>query len=287
MVMKAMSGFSLWPTNHWSELRRAPSVGNAVVLPVILTLPNPVSAWIRTRQRLRLFFFRSTAAACMGYGWFAGTLRGAEPPSVGGPLFHEATHEFRMMKSTLYQHRTAVDREARSYRYDCVGFVSYALKHAAPEAWATTVRVTGIASGRIPSPLRYRAFFASLAEKPQPGWQAITKVSDLRCGDVVVWEHKTKTSVGHAVVIGGVPVPGPGESWSVEVYDSTASPHSNDSRRDDERAHVLASTGRRSGLGHGVMVLISDPVSGALTGLRWSAEARAIQVPIAAGRPTS
>ena len=237
-------------------------------------------------MRLRLIF-RFIAIAGVACGWFVGALRSAEPPSVGGPLFHEATYEFRTMKSTLYQHRTAVDREAGSYRYDCVGFVSYALRHAAPEAWATTVRVTGIANGRIPSPLRYRAFFAELAGKPQPGWQSITKVSELRCGDVVAWEHKTRSSVGHAVVIGGVPAPGPGGSWLVEVYDSTALPHSDDSRRTDERAQVLASTGRRSGLGHGVMVFLADPVSGALTGLRWSAEARAIQVLIAAGRPTS
>jgi len=252
---------------------------------VSLSLPTPVSFWIRTRQRL--FFLRFIAVACVACGWFMGTLRSAEPPSVNGPLFQEATDEFRTMTYTLYQHRTAVDREAGSYRYDCVGFVSYALRHTAPEAWVTTVRVTGIAKGRIPSPLRYRAFFASLAENPQPGWQSITKVSELRGGDVVAWEHKTKSAVGHAVVIGGAPVPGPGGAWAVEVYDSTASPHSDDSRRTDKRAQVLASTGRRSGLGHGVMVLIADPLSGALTGLRWSAEARAIQVPIAAGRPTS
>ena len=246
-----------------------------------LALPTPVFLWLRTRQRLRRFCIRFIAVAVVG------ALRGAEPPSAGGPLFREATHEFRTMTSTLYQHRTAVDRDAGSYRYDCVGFVSYALRHAAPEAWATAVRVTGIANGRIPSPLRYRAFFAGLAEKPQPGWQSVTKVSDLRRGDVVAWEHKTKSAVGHAVVIGGVPVPGPGGSCLVEVYDSTSSPHSDDSRRTDERAQVLASTGQHSGLGHGVMVFLADPVSGAPTGLRWSAEAQAIQVPIAAGRPTS
>ena len=240
--------------------------------------------WRRSAHTLNLTL--PVAVACLACGLFVGTLMSAEPPSVGGPLFHEATHEFTTMKSTLYQHQTAVDREAGSYRYDCVGFVSYALRRAVPEAWATAVRATGIAKGRIPSPLRYRAFFASLAEKPQPGWQAVTKVSDLRCGDVVVWEHKTKSAVGHAVIIGGAPVPGPGGSWSVEVYDSTASPHTDDSRRTDERAQVLGSTGRRSGLGHGVMVFIADPVSGAPTGLRWSAEAQAIQVPIAAGRPT-
>jgi hypothetical protein len=223
-------------------------------------------------------------AAC---GWLAGELMGGEVTSVSGPLFHEATNEFATMKSTLYQHQTRVDRVAGSYRYDCVGFVSYALKQAAPQAWATTVQVTGIAKGRIPSPPRYRALFADLPKNPKPGWTAVTNVSELRPGDVVAWEHKTETSSGHAVVIGGIPVPRPDGSWLVEVYDSTSSAHGDDSRPQDQRAQVLASSGRPSGLGHGVVVFLSDPASGALTGLRWSPKGRAITVPIAAGRPTS
>ena len=41
-------------------------------------------------------------------------LVGAEPPTVGGPLFREATHEFGTMTSTLYQHQTRVDRAVGS-----------------------------------------------------------------------------------------------------------------------------------------------------------------------------
>ncbi len=214
-------------------------------------------------------------------------LRGAEPPVLSGPLFQEATNEFGTMKTTVYQYQTQVDREAGSYRYDCVGFVSYALKRVAPQAWATTVKATGIAKGRIPSPPHYQAFFASLAGKPQPGWEAVTKASELRPGDVVAWEQKTKSAVGHAVVIGSTPVPEPDGSWLVQVYDSTSSPHSDDSRPHDPRAQVLVSSGRPSGLGHGVMVFMADPVSGALTGLRWSLKAKPTLVPIAAARPTS
>jgi hypothetical protein len=214
-------------------------------------------------------------------------LKAAEPPAADGPLFQEATTEFRTMTATMYQHKTEVDRDAGSYRYDCVGFVSYALKQAAPQAWATVAKVTGIGKGHIPSPSRYRAFFASLVEKPQPGWEAITRASALRAGDIVAWEHKTKTSSGHAVVIGGTPQSGPDGSWLVEVFDSTSSPHGDDSRPKDQRAQVLESTGRRSGLGHGVIVFMTDPASGALTGVRWSPKAKAITVPIAAGRPKS
>jgi hypothetical protein len=227
------------------------------------------------------------ALALLACGFCLGEMRGAEQSADCGPLFCEAAKEFESMKSTLYQHKTEVNRAAGTYRYDCVGFVSYALRQAAPEAWASAVKVTGIAKGRIPSPPRYRAFFAGLTITPQPGWKAVTKVSELRRGDVVAWEHRTQSAVGHALIIGSDPVPGPDGNWTVVVYDSTSSPHSEDSRLHDERAQVLPSTGRRSGLGHGVMVLVADPASKALTGFRWSLKARTNTVPIAAGRPVS
>lgn len=209
------------------------------------------------------------------------------PPPPESAVFSEAARQFREMKSTFYQWRTQVNREAGSYCYDCVGFVSWTLKEAAPAAWASTVTATGIAKGRIPSPPRYQVFFASLAASPQPGWEAVTKVSQLLPGDVVAWEQRTKTAVGHAVIIAGRPAPlAEAEgSWQVEVFDSTGSPHTGDSRPTDERAQILPSNGRRSGLGKGTMVFIADPVSGALTGLKWSLKGQAVTVPIAAGRP--
>jgi len=202
-------------------------------------------------------------------------------------LYHEATNEWASMTTTLYQHQTQVDRNAGSYRYDCVGFVSYALKRATPQAWAAAVKATGIAKGRIPSPPRYRSFFAGLAQHPQAGWEAVTNAGYLHPGDVVAWEHKTATSSGHAVIVGTVPVRAGDGSWLVEVFDSTSSPHGEDSRPPDARAQVLASSGRHSGLGHGLMGFTADPASGTLTGVRWSPKAKAITVPIAAGRPTA
>lgn len=219
--------------------------------------------------------------------WLIGGLNGAEPPLSGGPLFVEAVHQFKTMTTTLYQHQTQVDLITGCYRYDCVGFVSHALKQAAPQARDSCFKACGIAKGRIPSPPKYRAFLASLAEKPQPGWVAVTKASDLRPGDVVAWEKKTETSSGHAVVIGSLPVSGPQGTWLVEVYDSTASPHGDDSRTSDPRAGILASNGKHSGLGHGMMAFTADPASGALTGYLWSPKSKANTVPIAAGRPTS
>ncbi len=219
--------------------------------------------------------------------WSGVRLWSADRSVAESPLLIEASHEFKTMTTTLYQYQTRVDRAAGSYKYDCVGFVSYALRQAAPQAWDSVFKATGIAKGRIPSPPRYRGFFASLGEKPQRGWEAVIKPSELRPGDVVAWEHKTESAVGHAVIIGGVPVLGEDGSWVVEVYDSTSSPHADDSRRVDKRAQVLERTGRPSGLGRGVMAFVADPESGALVGLRWSPKAKTLITPIAAGRPTS
>lgn len=210
---------------------------------------------------------------------------GSDTTATPAPLYREATNQFAAMRSTLYQHKTQVNRSAGSYRYDCVGFVSYALKQAAPEAWNSVAKATSLAKGRIPSPPRYRAFFASLAASPQPGWAAVTNAYELKPGDVVAWEHRTARASGHAVIVGSVPEKSPDGSLLVEVYDSTSSPHSEDSRRSDPRAGVLQVTGRPSGLGHGRMVLVPDPATGALIGLRWGLKSSLVTVPIAAGRP--
>ena len=130
------------------------------------------------------------AVVLAAQAWPVEDVKAEEPPAVRGPLFQEAATEFRTMTTTLYQHKTQVDRATGSYRYDCVGFVSYALQRAAPQAWTTTVRITGIPKGRIPSPPRYRAFFASLVEKPQPGWEAVTKASALR--PATSWHGSTR-----------------------------------------------------------------------------------------------
>jgi hypothetical protein len=234
-----------------------------------------------------LFACKRVMACVLGCLVFAAMGFGEEPKVGEGPLFAEAKRQFAGMTGTAYQHKTQADEKALTYRYDCVGFVAYALKQAAPQARASAFKALGIAPGRIPSPPKYVAFFQSLAKTPQQGWQEVNKVKDLRPGDVVAWEYKTPTSSGHAVIIASVPVDLGEGIWSVKVYDSTSSPHADDSRPQDERAEVLAASGKRSGLGHGVMAFSADPATGAITGYRWSPKSKTKITPIAAGRPRS
>jgi hypothetical protein len=216
-----------------------------------------------------------------------GSLVGVAQESPSAPLYREAVSEFTSMKTTLYQHKTEVDREAGSYKYDCVQFVSYALRQAAPVAWESVFRARGLAKGRIPSPPSYQQFFASLSETPQPGWEAVRGAKDLQPGDVVSWDYKTERATGHAVIIASLPKQVADDSWEVQVYDATSTPHTADSRPTDERAQIYDVTGRRSGLGLGTMALTADPATGALTGYRWTTKGKSIACPIGAGRPTN
>jgi hypothetical protein len=223
-------------------------------------------------------------AACM---CAAAQANAGDSQSIDGPLFREAAREFKTMQSTQYQHKTQVDPTNGDYRYDCVGFVSYALKLAAPKARESAFKTLEVKPGWFPTPGKYAAFFASLEKKSQPGWLAVARASELRPGVIVAWQRESATSNGHAVVVASAPVAGPDGVCIVEVFDSTSSPHSEDSRPRDPRAQALPENGRRSGLGRGVMAFTADPVTGALNGYRWSLKAKTDICPIAAGRPTS
>jgi hypothetical protein len=230
---------------------------------------------------------RSRLVVVMGFMVMLARGFGVEPKIVEGPLFAEAQRQFREMKSTGYQHKTEVDEKAQSYRYDCVGFVAYALKQAAPQARASAFKALEIAPGRIPSPPKYVAFFESLVQTPQVGWQVISRVQDLRPGDVVAWEYKTAISSGHAVIVASVPLSAEEGTWVVKVYDSTSSPHGEDTRPQDSRTTVFTASGKKSGLGHGMMAFSADPSTGAITGYRWSPKSKTKIVTIVAARAKS
>ena len=207
---------------------------------------------------------------------------GLPPPA---PLLGLVEETLSTMTGTHYQHRTAVDTAQGSYGFDCVGLVSWALRQATPQAWSTLRQTMAIRPGRIPSPPTLVRFLQALTLHPQPNWQALSGVEQLRGGDVLAWAHRSSHASGHALILAGPPEPlGPG-LWQVPVFDSTSTPHQDDSRPLDPRARTFERTGRPSGLGRGVIALVADPVGGSLRGFRWRPSGPTVLAPIAAGRP--
>ena len=104
-------------------------------------------------------------------------------PSQAQPqgLLGQATHEYATMTATKYQAALRVDLSKGTYFYDCVGFVTYALGQAAPQARTTIMTKFNIAPNRIPSPARYVTLFGQprrdptrLAARP-PGRRSSTR----------------------------------------------------------------------------------------------------------------
>src|SRR4051794_29106253 len=66
----------------------------------------------------------------------------AGPMSIGSDgttpnarkLFEEARRELSVMRLTSYDHETKVDEESGVFSFDCSGFITYALRIAAPDA---------------------------------------------------------------------------------------------------------------------------------------------------------
>ena len=217
----------------------------------------------------------------------SGTRAAPLPPATAGeaPLLRLVAAAFTTMASTRYQHHTDVDVAAGSYRFDCVGLVSWALRQATPLAWQALRQRMALAPGRGASPPTYERFFRSLQQRPAPGWQALPRVEDLRGGDVVSWARRTSHASGHALILAAAPQRLEPGLWQVVVFDATSTPHLQDSRPTDPRAQRFDRTGRPSGLGRGVAALVVDPHSGALLGFRWRPQGPTVLVPIAAARP--
>jgi hypothetical protein len=192
----------------------------------------------------------------------------AAPPAAAGPkdtaasLVAEADRELRAMRSSAYEHHTAIDESAGSFVYDCSGFVDYALRGAAPAAFAELTQATV----RRPLARHFEGFFAGIAPGTKRGhWARVARVGDLRPGDIIAWlqpADSTSKNTGHVLVVHGAPRPddtAPG-AFLVPVVDSTALKHG----AQDSRAASGA-----TGLGTGSIVLLGD-ASGAPAAFRWS-----------------
>jgi hypothetical protein len=193
------------------------------------------------------------------------------------------------MTQTKYQHHDEENVPAGTYYFDCVGWTTFLLEHAASTAAASLREQTGVKDPhRVPTPARYSQFLSGLATRPTAGWEAITNVVDVRAGDLLAWypESNNPDERGHAVVAAGPAQRQSDGTYAVVVIDSTGTPHGpDDTRRTDRRALPLAD-GRPSGLGVGTIGVVADPATGAPTSVLWSLGTTPVRKTIGMGRPT-
>ena len=147
---------------------------------------------------------------------------GATAPSV---LLGEVQRELSAMKSTHYQHTTAVDETAGKFFYDCSGMVDYALGRVLP----SDAKALPTSTSKRPLAGDIEQFLHSATGQPVAGWQGVTRVDQLGPGDLVAWqatEDSTTGDTGHVMVVLAAPTLNAARSgeWLVQVADSTVSP---------------------------------------------------------------
>jgi hypothetical protein len=193
------------------------------------------------------------------------------------------------MTSTKYQHHDVESVPAGTYYFDCVGWTTFLLEHAATTAAASLRQQTRVTDPhRVPSPTRYAQFMSGLAAHPTAGWQAIANVADIRAGDLLAWypESNNPDEAGHAVVAAGPVQRQSDGTYALVVIDSTGTPHGPDDTRRTDRRDLPLADGRPSGLGVGTIGLVADPATGAPTSVLWSLGTTPVHKAIGMGRPT-
>lgn len=185
-------------------------------------------------------------------------------------------------------------------RSQCASFQTAVLRRTYPWATARFFRTHfGTAS---PFARDYRLAFA---ERSVPHFERVTRVADLRPGDLVAVDYRNDqdTNTGHIVLVRSLkgvytaPVASlnfPGETqYAVEVVDCTAEPHGrygvgNYSRFPDSRIVDADTAGDGAGFGH--MMFYASDATGEFTRYRWSVNTSSAgaytvdQRPVAAAR---
>jgi hypothetical protein len=179
----------------------------------------------------------------------------------------------------------------------CASFQTAVLRRTYP--WATSRffgRHFGVAS---PFARDYQAAFAADAV---PNFQRVTRVADLRPGDLVAVDYRNDqdTNTGHIVMVrsvrGTYVAPSsslnfPGETqYAVEVADCTSEPHGvygvgNYAAFPDNR--IFNATAETTGAGYGHMMFYASDATGEFTRYRWSVNTSSSGTYTVAQRPVS
>ncbi len=170
------------------------------------------------------------------------------------------------IESTLqvskYTHATLVDERAGRYEFDCSGMAAWVLKRSSPVAHsAVTFRAT---NGRPLARDYYRQIATSIAGHERQGWERVPRVADATAGDVIAWlkpKEIQSANTGHVAFLLAAPEPVPETPY---VYLMRIADASRYRHQDDSRAGT-----KRTGFGHGTILVVASPESGAPVGYGW------------------
>lgn len=162
----------------------------------------------------------------------SGQAVGAHRPSA---LHDEVLRQLANMRTTRYRHHTWVCEVGGDYRYDCSGFVGYALGAVAREALLALPVSTSDPTRSRPLARDFVRHLRRVAEGLPGPWSDPIRMAGLRPGDVIAWltpPGSATRNTGHVVVVLDPPRPNPARpgEWLVRIVDATSSPHAQDSR---------------------------------------------------------
>lgn len=190
------------------------------------------------------------------------SVRAAAPAATVSPVVTELRRVAANLRSTRYAHGTRIDERAGRYDFDCSAMATFVLARSAPHANAAVMRRNG--RGRPVARDFHDVIAASPADRPRDGWLRLTRVQDLRPGDVIAWRRPpavASRNTGHVAFVTEAPrrLDREGRRYLVRVADSTSIPHGDDTR---PRAH-------QSGFGQGNLTLFVETPGADPTAYGW------------------
>jgi hypothetical protein len=176
--------------------------------------------------------------------------------SVDGParvlsVIHRVEHGVR---SSSYRHELHVDERRGVFDWDCSSMAAWVLARSAPRALASVGR------GRVLAIDFVRAIERVRAGEAHGGWLRVTRVGDVRPGDVLAWRRPSwfpSPNTGHVAFVVGEPQAWEG-GYLLRIADASHYNHEDDTRNGG------------TGFGEGTILITTDAATGSPTGYGWA-----------------
>ncbi len=179
------------------------------------------------------------------------------PTRAGQRVLDTLARVRAQLRTTRYQHVTAVRERTGDFAWDCSGMAAWVLSRAAPRA------LGAIARGRPVARDFHRVIARAPVGRARGGWQRLASIGDARPGDVFAWVRPSDwppRNTGHVgfVLAPPAPVPWIAGAWVVRIADATSVGHQDDTRAEDPDG----------GYGEGTLMFFTEP-TGRVTAYAW------------------